>query len=247
MRTTSSAVLDTGRRVQRFLDANGVALASVNGAAPRRKLNDAVAALESHANELESKTQEGAGETAKQRTLRLALLKLMRSINRVGRLLLSDVPDFSPLEMPSSNVKRHVLLEKAYAMQKAATPHAQVFIDGGLPADFLTRLQAATDAIAASIGDQTDVGSARVAATGGTLAQAGKVRQAIRALDSLVQLALAADDVLLVAWQSAKRFHALRSATAPAAAPVTAPVTTDIHPAAPAAAPAAPPTTSAAA
>ena len=236
MRTSSAVVLDSGRRVQRFLDANGGALAAANGSAARKKLDQAVAALESNANELEAKTQQGVGETAKQRTLRLALLTLMRSINRVGRLFLADVPDFSPLRMPGQKVKLHVLLEKAYAMQQAAVPQAQVFIDGGLPADFLARLQAAIDAIAASTGDRTDVGSARVVATGGTLEQAVNVRKATRALDSLVQLALPVNDPLLGAWRSAKRLDALRSATKPASVPVSAPVTPavtpDIHPAA---------------
>ncbi len=229
MNTNSFAVLDTGRRVQRFLDANDAVLTSVNGSAARRALDQAVAQLETHGNELESKKQQHAGETAKQRALRLALLKLMRPINRVGQLSLGNIPDFSPLEVPTIRTSTGKLLEKAYAIAQAAAPHAQVFVDGGLPADFLSRLSAATNAIAASLGDRDRLGTARVTATEGTVVLASKVRQAVRALDSLVKLALADDDLLLVAWKSAKRYHAVRLAMQPSE---TQPSATSVAPAA---------------
>jgi hypothetical protein len=67
------------------------------------------------------------GETSKQRTLRLALLKRMRPIARVAARTLETIPEFSSLTMPPDGRLTRDVLTRAHAMADAATPHASVF------------------------------------------------------------------------------------------------------------------------
>ena len=219
MLSERAVVLSTGLRVQRFLDVNVPVLAAVNGAGARKTLDAAVGALSTQADTQEATKQKGQGETKKQRALRVALEKQMRALDHIGRSVLTDVPELATLRMPAANVSTQVLLEKAAAMAQTAAAHVSIFTDAGLPADFLTQLQAARDAISASRGDRDVTGNSRVAATAATLKEATRIRRAVKVLDSLVKLQLSDTDPLLTAWRSAKRFHVIPVVTPPVVTP----------------------------
>jgi hypothetical protein len=221
MLSERAVVLSTGLRVQRFLDVNVPVLAAVNGAGARKTLDAAVGALSTQANTQEATKQKGQGETKKQRALRVALEKQMRAIDHIGRSVLTGVPELATLRMPAANVSTQVLLEKAAAMAQTAAAHVSIFTDAGLPADFLTQLQAACDAIPASQGDRDEAGNSRVAATAATEKEATRIRRAVKVLDSLVKLQLSDTDPLLAAWRSAKRFHVIPVVTPPVVATTT--------------------------
>jgi hypothetical protein len=119
---------------------------------------------------------------------------------------------------------------RAHAMADAALPHANVFTEAGLSADFTDRLLAAANAVEASLGDRNESGATRVTATQGTVSASRRGRHAVKVLDALVRLQLADDNDLLAGWVSAKRFHLIRAATA-AVAPSPSGVVSAVPPA----------------
>src|SRR5437870_11664073 len=105
MRSKQGSVLETLRRTQGFLDAHAPLLDEVNKSSSRRKLDDVAAQLAAHAVNQDGGSRGSKGETAKQRTLRLALrFNHMRPIAAVAKERLRDVPEFEALQMPPSNV-----------------------------------------------------------------------------------------------------------------------------------------------
>jgi hypothetical protein len=92
-------------------------------------------------------------------------------------------------------------------MGKAAANYTPTFVAAGLPADFLAKLQAATDALSDSLALRGHTVSAGAGATAGLDAEAARGRKALKVLDSLVVPIIADDDALLAQWRSAKRFR----------------------------------------
>jgi hypothetical protein len=113
-------------------------------------------------------------------------------------------------------------------MADAATPHASVFTDAGLPADFVAQLLAAASTVEASLGDRNESTNNRVKAGSGLSTTSRKGRHVVKVLNALVRLQVADGSDLLNAWVSAKRFYAVAGAgavgaVAPSATPVAAP------------------------
>src|ERR1044072_1389862 len=105
MKQKEAYVRDTLVTVQQFLDANAAALGPVNTSGARKALDDAIAALDDHAVAQGAHTLRSAGETNKQRTLRLALRKqYLRPIAKVAAASLGNVPEISTLRMPPPNL-----------------------------------------------------------------------------------------------------------------------------------------------
>ena len=207
MQATNATVLNTLQRVQRFMDSNASALGTVNTSGYRRILDDVVATLSAHAVTQAASKRVGSAETAKQRVLRNALkLNAMRPIAAVAAAQLKQVPEFHSLKMPSANTTSARLVAAAGAMGEAATSYEQAFIDAGLPADFLARLSTASNALNASLTNRGNTAGNQVGATAGIKAETVRGRETVRVLDALVEPQLAGNAVLLVQWNSAKRF-----------------------------------------
>src|SRR6266550_1598364 len=134
MRSKQGSVLDTLQRSQEFLDAQVPLLDDVNTSSARRNLDEVAAQLAAHAVNQDGGSRGSKGETAKQRTLRLALrFNHMRPIAVVAKERLRDVPEFEALQMPRSNVVGQKLVAAAGGMADAAERHAEALIDGGVP------------------------------------------------------------------------------------------------------------------
>lgn len=208
MNSTHATVLNTLTRVQRFLDTNTATLQTVNASEYRAELDQAVAALESHAVTQAQSKRVTAAQTAKQRKLRQGLKQNhLRPIARVAEARLRKDPDFVALRMPAGNSTSRRLIAAAGAMAKAAANHAPTFVSAGLQADFLVKLQEATDALSASLADRGHMATTGTAATKGLDAEATRARKALKVLDALVMSIIADDDALLAQWMSAKRFR----------------------------------------
>src|SRR6266566_9611967 len=129
MRSTTGSVLETLRRTQGFLEAHASLLDEVNRSSSRRNLDDVAAKLATHAVTQDGSTRGSKGETAKQRTLRLALrFNHMRPIALVARQRLRDVPEFEALRMPRASVVGQKLVAAAGGMADAAEHHTAVLI-----------------------------------------------------------------------------------------------------------------------
>src|SRR5437773_12293323 len=104
MRSKQGSVLDTLQRSQEFLDAHVPLLDDVNTSSARRNLDEVAAQLAAHAVSQDGSTRGSKGETATQRTLRLALrLNHMRPIALVARQRLRDVSEFEALRTPRAS------------------------------------------------------------------------------------------------------------------------------------------------
>ena len=198
-------VLDTLRRVQDFLDRNDGVLGVINKSGARKSLDAIVAQLSTHAVNQDAGLVNSKGETAKQRAARLALRTHMRPVAAVAKAKLRDVPEFKVLTLPDIRINTNRLVAAAGAMADAATPHTQVFIDSGLPADFVPQLLAAADEVKASIDVRAKSRGRRVGATAGLSAEDKKGRHALAILDTLVVPMLGTNDQLLAEWRSLKR------------------------------------------
>jgi hypothetical protein len=206
MQSDHAAVLNTLARVQRFLDANGDALGSINQSGSRQILDDVVTTLSSHAVNQTSSKRIGAAQVAKERVLRNALkLNQMRPIATIAAAQLRQVPEFTALKMPPANSTSRALIAWAGAMSDAASVYDKTFIAAGLPADFITRLHDAANALNDAMANRGATKSAQSGATAGLSAETARGRQAVKVLDSLVEPQIAGNIALLAQWKAAKR------------------------------------------
>jgi hypothetical protein len=228
-------IYDTGRRIQAFLDANDATLGTINKSGMRAELDAVVTALGQSSTSQAAGRVNAIGETANQRTLRLALrLNHMHPIASVARARLRSVPNFQAMTLPKPNTRVVSLIAHASGMAEAAQPYSQVFVDAGLPPDFLAKLTAAADAVKASIDTRAAARGQRSGATGTLKDLVTRARLAIKALNAFVVPRLSGDVAhsgLLAEWKTARRVHAkggpvigveqeARAAGEPSAAPV---------------------------
>jgi hypothetical protein len=114
-----------------------------------------------------------------------------------------------------------------------------VFTRVGLPDDFVAQLNAASDAMIASVSDRESNRNVLRGATKSLAAKLGDGRRVVHILDAFVQSRLLGDDGLLASWNRAKRVLRVPggqgvSPTTPAPTPTSIPTTPAATPAAPA-------------
>jgi len=172
-----------------------------------KALDDILSELESHAVRQDGGQRRAVGETANQRVLRLALRFAMRPIAEVATAQLRETPQFASLRLPSHRLRGMTLVSAARTMADAATPHKELFVASGLPADFIEQLLRAADAVSDSYEVRRDNQSVRKGATRGLLESERRGRKELRILDSLVIPALGNDDAMLEEWESARRIQ----------------------------------------
>jgi hypothetical protein len=209
MKHRQTRVLDALRGTQGFLDNNDTLLAVINQSGARRTLDDAITQLSTHAVNQDVGTRLSQGETANQKTLRHTLrFNHMKPIADVARMHLREVPNFIALTRPRNNVSAMRLIAAAAGMADAAAPYAGVFVDAGLPPDFLEQLRQAADAMRRSLDDRAQHARTRTGATEGLKAAEKRGAGILRLLDGLVIPKLGPNDPLLVQWKSARKIHA---------------------------------------
>ena len=209
MKSAQEQVFNTGRRIQAFLDANDSLFSSINKAGLRSELDVIVTQLGAAAGDQAGGRVNALGETAKQRTLRLALrFNHMRPIASVAKLKLHTVPNFEALTMPSNDVRVAGQVAHAFGMADAAKPYEQIFIDAGLPPDFLASLTAAAAAVQASIDTRAKSLGKRANATGSLKDLEHRARRVFKALNDMVVPIVSADAAhsgLLAEWKTTRR------------------------------------------
>jgi hypothetical protein len=208
MRIRQGAVLETLRRVQRFLDDNAAILDSVNKSGARKNLNAVAAQIGAHAVDQDGGVRGSKGETARKKRLSMQLrFDHMRPIAEVAKQNLRDAPEFKSLGLPRYTLRNARLTAAARAMADAATPHVSVFIDHGLQATFIDDLRAAADGLDGAIDTANRSRGKRQGATKALTAMESQGRSMIKLLDSLVRPKLGSNDQLLGEWDAAKRVN----------------------------------------
>lgn len=168
-----------------------------------------------------------AAERVRQRALRRVLREEhLWPISQIARALLSEAPGIErALTLPGYRVGTTRLVAEARAIRRAVEPYKEQLIDAGRPEDFLARLDAATDAVEASVDGKVRALDQQVGGTAGLEAQIRRGRQVVTILDTIVRDVFRGDEEVLAKWRIAKRVRrvpgAARSET-PTETPVAA-------------------------
>ena len=232
MKQKQSYVRDTLVNVQRFLDANAAALASVNSSGARKALDDAIASLDGHAVAQAEHRIGSTGETSKQRSLRLALRRqFLRPIAKVAAATLGDVPELAALRLPPVRLVGAPLVDAANAMANAAAPYTATFVAAGLRPGFLDDLRAMLQQIGSSLDGRSDHSAKRRGSTIALGSGTAGGRRALHLLDAAIQQAVT-DEQLLAEWNAVRRIPAkpgpVRTAVTPVKVVTPAKVVTSV-------------------
>jgi hypothetical protein len=234
MKDRQNAVLDALQRAQQFLDENATALIGVvDLAGARHRLDDVAMSFTGHAFNQDVGARGSKGETAKQRQLRLKLRReQMEPVALIARRNLRTVPEFVALQKPKPTLRGQAFLASAKAMADAATIHSDILVAHGLPSSFIDDFKAAVTKLEGSLADREKNRTRRVGATKGLGLEEQNGRTVLSILDALVEQALASNESLLQAWQTARLIRARPGITTPRSATPTpaAPATTGSAP-----------------
>ncbi len=208
MRIIEAAVLTTLNRARAFIEDHIQQLGELESAGYRKRLDDAIAALQKHAVEQATAVRVGAGQTARQRALHSALrLNHMRPIAMVAAARLRETPEFNALRMPSRKTLPTQLVMAGEAMAKVAEQYAPVFIESGLAPDFVEQLEAAAQSLAECMTDRGTTTTMKVGATVGLRTEASRGRHVLRVLSALIEPRLEHDQALLTGWRTARHIR----------------------------------------
>ena len=226
--------------MQEFLLQNVDAVGAVNKAPPRAALDDAVNGLEAQSATQRAATTYATSQTTLKEAAREDLrVHHMGPIAAIARANLAGTPQISTLRLPGKRVSDGKLIADGTAMGQNAALYTQVFLDHQLPADFLTQLQAAVDAVKKTVAARNAALQNAKAATEQVAVQVTGARNTVKILNALVVKQLKGQANLLASWKMAKQINAKPGVPRGTTKPVVVPATTP--PAAPAPASAAVP------
>jgi hypothetical protein len=235
MHATQAAVLATLRNVQQFLDDRKEELAGVDLGAGRKNVDDLVVQLTTQSIDQIAGMTHRISETARQGQLRAALrVGQMKPIAEVARATLRESPQLKPFLLPAPKTPSTQLIAIAESMGEQAKNYEQVFIQGGLPRDFLAQLSSASEALLTSLLSRAHGKSRAVGATTALAPLARRGRGALRVLDALITPKIALNDRLLGEWKAVKAIPTkrgpARSRSADPNGDVSTPVTLIVSP-----------------
>jgi hypothetical protein len=203
MQLRYTQVLAGMRQCQRFLDANGTPLAEVNSSGARTEFDDVTARLSSFAEAQETHRINMSGELSNERRLARSLRRNhMRPIVRVARSKVPAAAQLSAVSLPPIRSNNTDTATRARAMATAVVPYKQLLHEGGLPADFIDQLNAATATLEEAVGKKTGHRRGRVGSTEGITNEVGEVRLQLNVMDAFVRKHIDESDSTLGEWAS---------------------------------------------
>src|SRR6185437_16484878 len=141
-------------------------------------------------------------ETTQRTTLRT---QHMKAIASVANALHGQVPGIGVIKMPDRHLRSETLVAAAEALGQSASVYKDVFVEHGLPADFLDQLTSATSALKASVDARGVARSTRKGATTSLASDLDLGRRIVWMIDASLTHALANDPVTLASWRQVKR------------------------------------------
>jgi len=210
MKHAEEKLIQTLGPVEVFLEDTKEIMDATHTAEARRFFSAHRQEMVQHREAQEAFKRQARQSVAEQRALRVRLLRQhMYPIAAVAGAVLPDVGELSALAVPSQPSRFGQLVAAGRGMAEAARKHEAVLLSAGLAPDFIARLVAATDALENAMKETVRIRALRVEATAGLRKQGQKARKVLRALDRMVQAAIAADDVLLVRWAHIRRIASI--------------------------------------
>jgi hypothetical protein len=196
--------LDMGRRVNDFTDSHKASFPAGSRAAVLvGNTSTAVSDLETAGAKQEGAERAGQEATRQRDAAIVVLLTLMRAINRTARGMEKLHPGIAALfKMPRSSGDQ-IIINTARAFLAEATPRAAEFTARGLPANFLTTLEAAINAVLSAIDAQAEALAAQTAATAAVATAQRELTDAVSELSPIISNIFSNDPATLAAWKSA--------------------------------------------
>jgi hypothetical protein len=217
-------LIESYQRVQAFLQAHP-APTPINYAGPKALLDDVVSQLSGHSSEQLVGQRLSAAERRRQQSLCSKLREHhLRPIVTIARATMADLPGIEKaLRLPPKLLSVTKLVAEASAIKEAAAQYEPAFVKNGRPADFLVQLSAAIDALNQCTMGRAQLVGRQVGAKAGIAQEARRGRYAVDMLDSIVRVAFEGNDVVLRAWEVAKRVKAVPGGGAVTPAPALTP------------------------
>jgi hypothetical protein len=229
MKNRESAVTEALQRAKLFLLQYRERLEADHAEFARalQKLEEVLDSLMAFGVDQDTGYRGAAGETAKQRRLRLDLrTEWLKPIAAIARRNLRPVPEFDALQMPKASLRGQAFTASARGMAAAAAAHRDALVGYGLPETFVEDLGRAIDQFETSLADRESYRGRRTGATKGLETATKEARTVLSVLDALVRRWAKGDDVLLHGWASSRlirRRPGPVSATSASATEATAP------------------------
>jgi hypothetical protein len=208
MKTPELHVLDTGQRVQDFLDSEATAVGTAVPAPLRGQLDAAV---------VQGRTAQAAqallagsikGETATQAAIRASITTdFLRPIATAARHALTGAPDFTTL-VPPAKLRKADFASTVTAVAAAAAKYQQTFLDHGEPADFIAQLQAAVTQLETSASRRSVLVGQQTAATEGAAQAVKTIRSVLKVINGALTSVLKKNAPLKANWVATKRIQA---------------------------------------
>lgn len=223
MRNTQGNTLRSLVNVKLFIEAHADRLGDIAETGVVRELGESITELSGHVKDQADHALAASQTLKTQGALRRALLREhMAPIARIAQLRLPQTPELAPLRMPRPEISIERLVAAARGMGTAAARCTDVLVSAGLPRDFVARLEAATDALLASLHSRDQSRGKAVGATEGLAGKLSRGRKIVNVLDVFIQNALAGDADLLRTWRKIKRVEKTGARSVIAVEPVTA-------------------------
>ena len=167
------------------------------------EVQDAASQLEQHAvTQASVRSRDRVYMKAAART---RLRESLRDISRTARALAIDAPGLRHMfRVPRTNGD-HALLTAARAMARDATENAEGFIEHGLPATFVTDVDAAVAALEHATSEYESTKQAGAVASAGVDVVLARGRASVRRLDAIVANVCRDDPPMMAAWRLARR------------------------------------------
>lgn len=190
------------RRAQEFLTANPVDGTAVN----LRHLTEIIAEMTAKGEEQDAYDRKARGDTVQHFALRSALRnKHMLPISRIARRVIS-VPEVNvKFRLPRKVKDNQVILDAARGMAQAAEEHAAVFVQEGLPQDFVAQLRSAIDALQSVLGNRVASQRRRAMSRDALDKLIKRGIGTVGILDAIVKPKIEENTDILAGWNRAKR------------------------------------------
>ncbi len=143
MQTTEVRTFDAGRRVQGLLDTNAPTIGTAVPPSLRAKFDAAVSQIVQFQHEQDAATAATNGETVNQAALRSDLFKhLVAPVGKVAKINLRQSTDLPALVVAAAVQRRSDFVVKGNTLADTASKYELMFVDHGLPADFIAQIRA---------------------------------------------------------------------------------------------------------
>ncbi len=201
MQLTEGYRLTALRNAQQFLAEHADDLPRVAQTGAARRLDSILDELSACLTEQAAATLIARAATRHAHQLRRRLFEdHLSPITRIARAELGAHPDLIAFRMPRRSTPFELLAAHAHGIARAGAPHAGVFIEAGLPDDFLARLTAAASELVEAYLTRNSWRARACGATMGIATRLADGQRTVQMLDSFVRAATRERRELRDAW-----------------------------------------------